>query len=307
MSRISYFDIKWLSEDNGPGKRFVLFLQGCNLDCSWCHVPHSQEKESPLLYFDSLCKKCGRCVRACENNVHDIVDLVHNINRERCMKCGECMEFCSHSYARSSQGALVLPTKELEVEALFNNIRPELSLLKGIGGLTISGGEPLLQAEAVAGLAARCKKSGFHTAIETSGIVPLSAVKTVQRHVDTWLIGMRLTTGQNTKLNPRQKQQLKECLKYLTQKKAKIIVRIPAIPDNTATEQHLKEVQALLIQYQLTNIEILPHNPNSGHYYSVLGMKAEVVYNKQRADEAYEYTKRFFESASSFSFKVLSN
>ena len=145
--KINYFNVSWISNNDGPGKRVVLFLQKCHLDCAWCHSPHSRGESSPLLFFPNLCLKCGACVEACPSHVHSIKNNVHFIDRDKCILCGNCIKACPSS--NQENGVLILPTKSTDVTTLYKKLRPQLLLFKDIGGITISGGEPLLQLEAV--------------------------------------------------------------------------------------------------------------------------------------------------------------
>jgi glycyl-radical enzyme activating protein len=284
---LSYFNINWLSENDGPGKRAVLFLQGCNLDCSWCHSPHSKPNASPLLYFDSLCQKCGFCQDSCLNDVHQLSNGIHLVTRTRCRACGSCIEACPRSSAQKQCGALVLPTKTAEVSALFEKMRPHLEMLSDSGGITFSGGEPLLQYESLALFAEKCKSCGFHTALETSAIVPVTYVQAVYPFIDTWLVGMRLVTGQGGKMASLEKATRKtlDCLSKDPTKE--IIARIPVIPGYTDTEAYLEKAKKIIRDYEINKIEILPFNPEASHYYHALGIDFDINCNDIDLGERY--------------------
>lgn len=294
-SYLSYFNISWLSETDGPGKRLVLFLQGCHLNCVWCHSPHSQPEESPLLYFDSLCKKCQRCRTVCKNDVHLFLAGKHVLQRANCSRCGACIEACPQSSFYKPGGALVLPTRNTEISSLFEMIKPQLEMLGDEGGITFSGGEPLLQFEAVALLAEKCRESGFHTAIETSGIIPLTHIQKVSPFIDTWLIGMRLVTGPKTSQSVYLEKRTRNTLSFLTQNtNAEIIVRIPVIPGFTTTEAYLTTARQILQDYHIHKVELLPHNPESSHYYEAIDLPPQIEYNAAQADEIFKYVSDFF-------------
>ncbi len=293
-SELSYFNIDWLSENDGPGKRLVLFLQGCHLECIWCHSPHSQPNESPLLYLDSLCKKCQRCKLVCLRDVHHFTESKHTIKRDNCIKCGACIEACPQSSSNCKIGALSLPTRRADVLTLFKSIKPHLELLRNIGGITFSGGEPLLQSKALALLAKECKESGFHTALETSGIVPLPYIQNIFPYIDTWLVGMRLLTGANTLPSINLEKITRGTLNFLTQKpETEIIVRIPVIPGFTTTKSYLNSTKKILQEYKIKNIELLAHNPESSHYYKAIGLPNQIEYNSSKADKNYNYVIDF--------------
>ncbi|HJW15767.1 MAG TPA: glycyl-radical enzyme activating protein [Flavisolibacter sp.] len=292
---LSYFNISWLSETDGPGTRMVLFLQGCHLDCAWCHSPHSQPEKSPLLYFDALCKKCERCKTACKNDVHSFADGKHLLQRDNCIQCGECIKACPQSSPYKQSGALMLPTRRMDIDSLFEMIRPHLEILKGNGGITFSGGEPLLQSDALSELAKKCKESGFHTALETSGIVTLSSIKDVYPFIDTWLIGLRLILGPDTTKNTFLENKTRETLSFLARDlKKEIIARIPVIPGFTTTESYLEKVRKLLLDYPIKKVEFLPHNPESSHYYQAMGLSPRIEYQATEADSKYDYVSNYF-------------
>jgi len=295
-NQLSYFHISWLSETDGPGKRLVLFMQGCPLDCAWCHSPHSQPAESPLLFFDSLCIGCHRCEEACPNGVHSFDGQRHIINREQCVKCGSCIEACPQSSFYKPANALSLPTKKCDVDSLFELIKPQLEMLRHDGGITFSGGEPLLQVEPLTLLAKKCKEAGFNTALETSGIVSIESIETILPYIDTWLFGMRLGTGNpNAALPRRLEEYIRKALHLLQVKKQSTVrVRIPAIADYTSTPDYLNRVREVISDFSLHEIEVLPHNRESAHYYRAMGLTPNVLYDKNTADEAFQMAIKFF-------------
>ncbi len=297
---LSYFHISWLSETDGPGKRVVLFLQGCPLDCAWCHSPHSQPRQSPLLYFDSLCIRCHRCEEACPNGVHAFIGEQHLILREKCVQCGKCIEACPQSSKYKQGNALVLPTQSKSVGSLFEMLRPQLELLRGVGGITFSGGEPLLQVKALTLLARKCKEAGIHTALETSGIVPLESVETIAPYIDTWLFGMRLTTGTHTFPLTSLEKQTRKVFEFLThQERSKLIIRIPAIDGYTTTSSYLSRVQEIIGFHPVQAIEVMPLNKASLHYYKAMDIKPEIVFDELQADTAFEMITNYLKTEKS--------
>ncbi len=289
---ISYFNISWLSEFDGPGKRVVVFLQGCNLDCAWCHSPQSQPLTSPLLYNKQLCSMCRRCEAVCPNNGHQFVDGSHIINRLHCNGCGQCVEVCPNSSANTNTGALHLPSTQIDVDALYNLLKPQLELVKNAGGITISGGEPLVQSTAAAALAKLCQGTGIHTALETSGIAAKKEIETVLPYIDTWLVGFRLHRGVDKGLSAIMEEKTREFLSIISKKTGvDIIGRIPVIPEYTDRDDYLDKVKILSRQFNINKFELLPHNPESTHYYKAMGISPTITYNKEQADIAYNHIK----------------
>lgn len=293
---LTYFNINWFSEADGPGKRVVLFLQGCKLDCAWCHAPHSQPLKSPLLFFDNLCVKCGKCVEACPQSVHEVNSFVHRLKREKCVGCGLCIDACLHSSRQQNAGALQLLSRTSSADQIFELIKGPIELLGTAGGVTFSGGEPLLQSEALWHLAKRCKETGIHTAVETSAIVPLQNMRMLMPYIDTWLIGLRLSTGKNNISSQYLEKRIREALQLLEQQPTcEIIGRIPAIPLNADTKALNNRIRSILIDFPFSRIDVLPHNSWSGHYYEATGIKEDISYNEQLAEQVYREYLTFYE------------
>lgn len=270
---LKYFDISWFSSKDGPGTRTVLFLQGCHLRCPWCHSPQTWEELSPLMFFENRCLFCGACAGVCPHNVHGIDNHKHNIDRTSCKRCGTCIKKCPVSRgAKWNTGALGLAGLKIKADELFQLLKPQLELLKKIGGLTVSGGEPLLQFEALAGLLTMCQREGFHTAIETSASVPRKNIESIFPLVDRWLIGIRLTAVINDSLETIGNwEQIVDNLEFLTtQNSGKITIRTPIIPGYTDKMECIRKISELMKTFKIQSIEILPYNFLANHYYKAM-------------------------------------
>jgi Pyruvate-formate lyase-activating enzyme len=179
----------------------------------------------------------------------------------------------------------------MEVNKLFDLLGPQLELLKKDGGITFSGGEPLLQSEALTQLAKLCKEAGYHTALETSGIVPLAAIERIHPFIDTWLLGMRLVTSDDPAERNHLEKYTRQTMNYL--KHSDVLVRIPVIPGFTTTEYYLTLTRQILENYRQAHIEILPMNPETAHYYQAIGQTSEITYDESQAARLYEYVCEF--------------
>lgn len=282
---IRYFDIAWRSRYDGPGQRVVVFLQGCSLRCPWCHSPHSRESESPLLFFAARCCRCGRCEAICPQSVHRIGAASHELRRERCRRCGKCVEACLLSSRDRLSGALALPTRELTIGELWELLYPQLDVLRAIGGMTVSGGEPLLQSQSLRELFHLCHASDIHTAVETCGAVPLRCIEDVIGLVDCWLFGLRPT--------PDFVPQVEDNLAALTARGSRVIVRTPIIAGITDLPISLDKIAKTMQTRRLREIELLPCHEGVSHYYDASGKQcplgSEAIPSVERLDAVREY------------------
>ena len=159
------FDIQRFSVQDGPGIRTTVFFKGCPMRCRWCHNPESFHREPDLLYYREKCTGCGLCVSVCPAEVHRFRDTCHELDRDRCLRCGKCAEICP-------ERALELAGYETGLEELMVKLRRDTDFYTGSGGgVTFSGGEPLLQAEALKKVTERCKAEGISTAVETLSLI----------------------------------------------------------------------------------------------------------------------------------------
>lgn len=265
---VRLFDIADFSGYDGPGIRTVVYFQGCGATCDWCHSPHSQPSAAPLMFNEILCKRCGRCISACKQQVHEIIDGKHLIHRDKCIRCGKCIGQCPVSIKGVTGSALHLPTVETTVEVLFEQILPYLELNKENGGITLSGGEALLQLEAAKTLLRFCKEKGIHTTVETSGLLPLQNYREVLPQVDLWLFGIRVITGSTGE----HLHKVDAALELLVNHKAKVLPRIPMIPGYFDREDVLCHVIHLLQKYSLQTIWLNPWNIDYDINYNHAGL-----------------------------------
>lgn len=273
MSNITYFDLSTMSDVDGPGKRVVVYLQGCNLRCSWCHSPHSQSATSPLLYHEHLCLLCGLCAKACQNEVHHLSDGIHTLNRASCIQCGNCIDACPKSSRMWNSGTLHLPTKTTPVIDLYEQVKPALSLCDGI---TLSGGEALLQADTVEEFLSLCKHDHIHTAIETSGRLNRTIYQKILPYVDTWLFGLRLVMDEHGEPEWNHIIETMDILK--TNSTTEIIPRIPIVPRVTDRKDILMLLSDLMKRYSLNTLWINPWNTSYDVHYIASGI--ELSYQK---------------------------
>ncbi len=180
-----YVDIKRFAVHDGPGIRTTLFLKGCALGCLWCHNPESISPRPELAIHFAKCRLCGDCAAACPN--HAIADGRHLFNRQACSACGRCVDACLFR-------ALELYGRRITVEEAAARLLEDRIFYHDTGGVTLSGGEPLLQAAFCAELLARLKAEGIHCAVDTCGHVSWEAFGRVLPLTDLFLYDFKVAS-----------------------------------------------------------------------------------------------------------------
>ncbi len=173
------FNIQKFSVHDGPGIRTTVFLKGCPLQCHWCSNAESISHEAELGVIRSRCNNCAKCVEVCPEAVISFdADNIIQFNRHRCTACGKCVEVCSPE-------ALTIYGKQVTIEDVFNEVYRDKTFYESSGGgVTVSGGEPLQQADFVTALFQRCRQAGIGTCLDTSGYVVSEKLRKVLAFTD---------------------------------------------------------------------------------------------------------------------------
>ena len=184
------FNIQRFSVNDGPGVRTTVFLKGCPLRCAWCHNPEGLSPR-PQLYFEAQkCVGCSACVQACAEGCHEMRDGRHGLNLEKCRGCGACAEACAF-------GALSLYGQAMDAESVMKTVLRDLPFYEDKGGLTISGGEPLMQAQFSCELLDLARAAGIHCCVESSGYGGREAAQSVFERADLVLIDCKHTEAES--------------------------------------------------------------------------------------------------------------
>lgn len=225
MRRLRAFvsNIQTYSIHDGPGIRTVVFLMGCPLRCRWCANPENLEAKTTVGFLRKLCAGCGICAKTCPKAA--ILAGERRIDRAVCDGCAACTETCPN-------GALVRYGRELSVEEVFRKAaRDRMFFEESGGGITVSGGEPLLHAEFVHDLFAMARGAGISTCIETCGCVPESAFRAVLPLTDVFLYDLKLADAEKHRLWTGQgNEQILANARFLSEAGAEVQFRQPLIP-----------------------------------------------------------------------------
>jgi len=166
-------EIQRMSTEDGPGIRTTVFFKGCSLKCKWCHNPESISKKPQIHWIDNRCIVCHICLDICPNNALDVHENGISIDRSRCEGCGLCAEACPST-------ALELMGTRWQMEDLVNEVIKDKAYFDSSdGGMTISGGEPALQADFASKFLKRLKTKGVQTALDTCGLSSKKALEKI--------------------------------------------------------------------------------------------------------------------------------
>ncbi len=275
------FDIQRYSIHDGAGIRTVVFLKGCPLRCKWCANPESWSLHPELFYIKSRCIGCKTCVGTCPNQ--EVISEGENIHVIR-EKCTEDVSWAGNC----PTGALCVKGKRMETGEVFEEICKDLVFYRQSGGgVTFSGGEPLLQPEFVTEILRFCKEKGISTAVETTGYVSWKALEMALPYTDLFLYDVKtMDTEVHKKWTGLGNERILEHLKQLSGREADIMVRTPVIPNVNDRKEDIQAIMDYLKECQISKYNILPfHQYGSGKYESI-GIPYEMA-DVKVPDEAY--------------------
>ena len=174
-------NIQPFSIHDGPGIRTVFFMKGCNLRCFWCHNPESQEFGTTMAFYSHKCIGCGACAEVCPKATDGKIAIL----TDACISCGKCAEEC-FTEAIEMIGKEITVDEAVKILAKDKNIFAESG-----GGVTFSGGEPLLQPDFVAEVMKKCQELGIGTAIESALSVPWENIEKVLPYCDSFICDIK--------------------------------------------------------------------------------------------------------------------
>lgn len=249
-------DIFRCSLHDGPGIRTTVFLKGCPLSCSWCHNPESQSRGPVLLFNPQRCTFCARCASICPHHGHNITGEAHSVDRTDCTACGTCAAACPAD-------ALEIRGRRMTVEQVIAEVQKDMDYYRQSGGgLTLSGGEPMMQFPFAHDLAAAAKSLGIHTVLETSGLATAERFRQIMPLIDLFLYDYKATDpARHAELTGVSNELIMANLDMLYTAGAYITLRCPLVPGINDDEAHLSAIAALSKRYpKLTGIEIMSYH-----------------------------------------------
>lgn len=272
-------NIQRFSIHDGPGIRTTVFLKGCNLRCFWCHNPETWRPKAELQIFPSKCIGCGACLSVCPNHAHEMVDGEKVFHRDVCVGCGKCAETC---YAE----ALVLAGKTMSVDEVVDEVLQDRAFYQNSGGgVTLSGGEPLLQLDFSYAILEACRQAGLHTAIETDANVRWQDMERILEVTDMVMSDLKhMNSEVHRQVTGVPNERIHENHRRLMATEKPVIFRTPVVPtvnanaeDIGAIARFVRELCELRRQSGSSaacpSLELLPFHRLASDKYRSLGLE----------------------------------
>lgn len=258
------FDIQRFSIHDGPGIRTTVFMKGCPLRCQWCSNPESIKPYPEIMTYDLRCNSCSKCLEVCPVEAIELNETIE-IDRAKCNRCMECAQVCY-------PGAIKCAGKYMSVAEVVEEVEKDRPFYNNSGGgVTASGGEPLLQWEFVATLFKKCQEKHLHTALDTTGYAKWPAIKEVLKYTDLVLFDIKHMDP----LRHREGTGRSNALILSNAKKVagevRTWLRFPVLPGYNDSMPHIRELAEFGLKCQVEKVSLIPYHRWGESKYQRLG------------------------------------
>jgi len=230
--RAVIFDIQRFSIHDGPGIRTTVFFKGCSLRCTWCQNPESLKARPEMAFYRERCQSCGDCFKACPDGAIDL-SADERIRWQQCSRCGKCADACSHN-------ALRLIGQHYNAAELLSECLKDKDYFKSsTGGITLSGGEPVLYHHFLKQFLPQLQQQGIHILLQTAGNYPFSMLESFIDFVDEVYFDYKLPDDESYQAQTGVgAARIRDNLQRLAKHALPLTVRVPLIPGiNTEPDQ----------------------------------------------------------------------
>jgi pyruvate formate lyase activating enzyme len=249
------FDVQRFCIHDGPGIRTVVFFKGCGLRCVWCHNPEAIHRAPELAYHPERCLEgCRDCVDVCREGA--ILDRRgERVVFDRCTVCGDCIRVCPTN-------ALMQVGREITAQELLDEVSRDRPFYDASGGgVTLSGGDPLLQAPFLRHFLPLVRCERLHTAVETSGACSFDAIEPLLPYLDLVLFDVKVMDGAaHQRLTGSGTEGIHANLARLVERRVPLVVRMPVVPGINCGAKNVAATAELLDHLGIREIQLLPYN-----------------------------------------------
>lgn len=266
MTEVRIFNIQRFSINDGPGIRTTVFLKGCPMHCPWCANPESQSNGVVLLHDEDKCAHCGRCAAACPEGIINVTKETYSIRRESCTLCRKCGKACLSN-------AITFSGKTVNIREVTDIVlRDRVYYEESGGGVTFSGGEPLLQAKAVREMAEEMRKEGIRTAMETAAMVDTQTFRLGTGEIDLLIMDFKSADREKLlRVTGARLEQIDANARTAAEEGKKILARIPVIPGFNDSEQDMNELFSHIRSFGIREADLLPYHLLGAKKYRSMG------------------------------------
>jgi pyruvate formate lyase activating enzyme len=284
------FNIQKFSIHDGPGIRTTVFMKGCSLACKWCSNPESMNRNQEIMTYDVRCIGCKKCVEACPVGAIVFTEKGREINWDKCDNCLKCARVCP-SKAIECVGAY------MTVDEVVKKVEDDRTFYDNSnGGMTVSGGEALIQSKFIGDLLKKCRGKGIHTALDTSGSAPWQDIESVLEHVDLVLMDIKhMDAGMHKKGTGIGNEIILENAEKIAAR-VRTWIRIPLIPDYNDSESNIKKVAEFASDIGAEKISVLSYHELGSSKYPKLGRTYTMEGTTPPKEEAVEMVGKIIES-----------
>ena len=262
-------NIQNFSIHDGPGIRTVVFFKGCPLFCQWCSNPECLSAKPQMGFIEKLCADCGKCLEVCTNKAIRRAEGEHRIDYSRCKACGKCRDQCYY-------GALVRYGDSMTVAEVWDAVRRDKMFYdESGGGVTVSGGEPLLHPAFVRELFELCRQEGIDTCAETCGYVDPEALLEVIPVTDHFLFDLKLMDPKaHREHTGRSNRKIMKNAALLIEQAADVLFRQPLVPGVNDSIENIEATARFLtgLGKNAARLELMPFHRMGQSKYRALNM-----------------------------------
>ena len=292
MTQATLFNIQRFSTEDGPGIRSTVFFKGCPLVCRWCHNPEGMKKEPEIIWYDIDCLACESCVKACPEKALSLTESGLRIDRNKCKACGTCVDTCD-------AGAIEMIGKTWTPENLLKEVLKDRTFYQtSNGGITLSGGEPLIYYDFLKEFLPLAKNAGLHIALDTCGFFPGDKLTDLIEFFDLVLFDIKLLDGSRHKeYTGVDTERILDNAILIAKRGVPLWIRTPVIPAHTELEDNIRAI-AQFIRANLPTVkryDLLAFSNLCISKYKRLGrqfaLKSEKLLSRSRMEKLVEVAR----------------